>query len=527
MEQETTPSAKSARDRKWIDPEKAQDTTASSLFGRDEAEADETCPSGTSEITVEEEEDEEDEVEEGAEQAENDEERTGTAPSGHAASAQSDIPDGGLTAWLQVLCAWVAMVDTWGIVNTFGVYQTYYETDLLLGKPGGASTDVSWIGSLQGSLLMLVGFLAGPLYDAGFFRHLIVGGMALIVFGQFMTSLCTAYWQLVLAQGVAVGVGMGLLFLPATAVLSQYFLRRRALAIGISTTGSPLAGIVFPILFSRLQPRIGFGWATRVIAFILLGLSVVPAVFMRPRVATGARAGASAGGATNNNGTTRRKRALFDASALREVPFVSMVVAAFASFLCLYVPFFFLQLFAQRRDIAVPAFRPFYLVTMLNVGSIFGRVLPNALADRIGSINVVLVCSATCAVLLFGWLGISSETADALVRGDGSGHLGGLVVFALLYGLFSGGIVGLMPSVIISLSPDFGRVGTRMGMVFFVSGLSLLIGPPIAGAILGDGSLARRWLGTIGFSAAGISVATVAWVISRVSLYYKKRSLRG
>lgn len=41
------------------------------------------------------------------------------------------IPDGGLQAWLQVLGSWVVLAATWGLVSSFGVYQTYNETDLL------------------------------------------------------------------------------------------------------------------------------------------------------------------------------------------------------------------------------------------------------------------------------------------------------------------------------------------------------------------------------------------------------------
>jgi MFS family permease len=53
-----------------------------------------------------------------------------------------------------------------------------------------------------------------------------------------MTSLCTEFWQLVLAQGLGAGLGGGILFLPAISVISHYCTRRRALAIGVVVTGS-------------------------------------------------------------------------------------------------------------------------------------------------------------------------------------------------------------------------------------------------------------------------------------------------
>lgn len=407
----------------------------------------------------------------------------GPGPSIPQTLQHGPIPDGGIEAWLQVLGSWVTLVATWGLVNTFGVYQTYYETTLL---PSSSSSAISWIGSLQASLLMLVGVVAGPLYDAGYFRHLLISGLFLIVFGQFMTSLGTQYWQLLLAQGICVGVGMGFIMLPSTAILSQYFTTKRAFVIGISSSGSPLAGIIFPIIFSRLVPRIGFGWATRVIAFILLGLSVIPITFMRTRVPP-----------------SGRKRALIDASALQDRAFVLFMVAGFFMFLCLYTAFFYIQLYAEMHHLSSPDFSP-YLVTLLNVGSVFGRIIPNYLADKLGSVNMAIACATVSAILAYGWLGIN--------------NLAGLVVFALLYGTFSGGIVSVLPSAIITMSPDMSRVGTRMGMTFTLTGFSILVGTPIAGAILG-GYSDREWRGVIGYSAAGLTLGSILYLASRTVLY--------
>lgn len=393
------------------------------------------------------------------------------------------VPDGGLEAWLQVVGSWVCLVATWGLVNTFGVFQTYYETTLLTAS---SSSSISWIGSLQACLLMLVGVFGGAAYDAGYFRYLLWGGLFLIVFGMFMTSLSTVYWQILLAQGICVGVGMGLLFLPTTAILAQYFSTRRATAIGLASTGSPLAGIVFPIIFSELVDRVGFGWATRVIAFILLGLSVIPVIFMKTRVPP-----------------SGKKRSLIDKDALRDPAFITFASACLFMFLCLYVAFFYLQLFDELHHLSSLSFSP-YIVTFLNVGSVFGRIIPNYLADKWGSVNTCLFCAAASSILLYGWIGIHD--------------LSGLVVFALLYGMFSGGIVSVVPSALISMSPDLSRIGTRMGMNFMLTGVSILVGTPIAGAILGGFSEAE-WLGVIGYSAAGLSVGTCLYACCRFILF--------
>jgi hypothetical protein len=38
-------------------------------------------------------------------------------------TGKNEVPNGGLDAWLQVVGSWVVMVDTWGLINMFGVFQ--------------------------------------------------------------------------------------------------------------------------------------------------------------------------------------------------------------------------------------------------------------------------------------------------------------------------------------------------------------------------------------------------------------------
>lgn len=52
------------------------------------------------------------------------------------------FPDGGLEAWLVVLGGWCALVCTFGLINSVGVFEQYYVSGPL--KAYGQST-VSWI----------------------------------------------------------------------------------------------------------------------------------------------------------------------------------------------------------------------------------------------------------------------------------------------------------------------------------------------------------------------------------------------
>lgn len=94
-------------------------------------------------------------------------------------------PNGGLVAWLHVVGGFMLFFNTWGILNTFGVYQTYYETGALFNE---SSSNISWVGSIQSYMVLLVGFLSGPIYDRGYFRELLAVGSFGVVFGHMMLS---------------------------------------------------------------------------------------------------------------------------------------------------------------------------------------------------------------------------------------------------------------------------------------------------------------------------------------------------
>lgn len=122
-------------------------------------------------------------------------------------------------------------------MNTFGVFQTLYNTDIL---PDVSPSAISWIGSIQAFLLMFVGTLTGPVYDAGYFRTLLVVGLFFTSFGLMMLSLCTEFYQILLAQAIVVGMGCGCLFVPSVAILSTYFTTHIGAAVGIAASGSSI-----------------------------------------------------------------------------------------------------------------------------------------------------------------------------------------------------------------------------------------------------------------------------------------------
>ena len=126
-----------------------------------------------------------------------------------------------------------------------------------------------------------------------------------------MLSLVNAYWQAVLAQALIIGLGCGCLFVPSVAILSTYFTTRISTAIGIAASGSSLGGVIYPIMFYKLVPEVGFPWAVRIIGFMALGLLAIPCTVMKMRVKPPA------------------KRKLFSIEPFKEVPYSLFCVAGF------------------------------------------------------------------------------------------------------------------------------------------------------------------------------------------------------
>lgn len=174
-----------------------------------------------------------------------------------------------------------------------------------------------------------------------------------------------------------------------------------------------------------------------------------------------------------------------------------------------------LSYFGQNRGYTDTSLS-FYLVPILNAGSVFGRTLPNILSDKIGPLNVIvpgkynpsistvsmtnLTPGAFCmAIILFCPLAVTNA--------------GGLIVVVLLFGFFSGIFIALPPVLFVALTKDKSKVGTRIGMGFAMIGLGVLAGGPGGGAILGTDNWTGTWVyaGVMPVASACVFMAVRFW----------------
>ncbi|KAL2812316.1 major facilitator superfamily domain-containing protein [Aspergillus granulosus] len=394
----------------------------------------------------------------------------------------SPPPNGGLSAWLQVAGGFMLFFNTWGMLNTFGVFQTYYESGALFHR---SSSDISWIGSIQATTLLLVGFITGPIYDSGYLRALLVTGSFGIVFGTMMLSLCTEYWQVLLAQGFVVGIGAGCLFVPCVSLLPTYFSTKLGAALGLAVSGSSLGGVIYPIVLNRLLQPLGFGWSVRIIGFIALGTLLLPVAIMKQRV------------------KPPKARALIDWSAFTDIPYMAFVLGGFVAFMGMFTLFFYISYVGTARGLTSNDMA-FYLVPILNAASCFGRTIPNAMADKFGPFNLITPCCAMVGVLILCLVAVTNQA--------------GLIVVTILSGFFSGALIGLPPLCFVALTKDKSKIGTRIGMGFGMMAFGVLAGGPGAGDILGNGGT-MNWTGLWVFGGVSTLVAAGIFLVLRVAKF--------
>lgn len=332
-------------------------------------------------------------------------------------AAEESFPDGGLRAWLCVLGSFLISATCYGVLNSFGVFQEYYRDNILNDRP---IQDIAWIGSLQLCFNLLTGCVSGPLFDAGYFKHLVAGGGMLYFFTLFMTSISTEYYQFILAQGIGVGLSAGMLFTPSISVLAHHFKRNRSAVFGIFAGGASVGGAVLPIAVQRLLPQVGFPWTIRILAFIILFCVGTGFICCNPRL------------------QPRQGSRVLDIRVFRSVSYTFLVFGAGLVSLGLYVPLTYGVTYAVQNG--MNAQLAFYSLSILNGCSLFGRILPNLIAQHVGPLNVLIVSCTLASIMLYAFTAAESNA--------------GILVYDGFFGVFSGTYVSVLPAACSSLTID-------------------------------------------------------------------------
>lgn len=307
--------------------------------------------------------------------------------------------------------------------------------------------------------------------------------------GTFMTSIGTEYWHFFLAQGVCVGIGLGIMFMPPLSVTSSYFRKNRTMALTCAATGTSIGSVIFPAIIQYSIPRVGFGWAVRISGFVALFCMVIAIILIRPQL------------------KPRKSGPIVEWAAFKELPYLLYSVGAFLLYWALFFGAFYINSFA-RNIIGFSTIDSVQLLLILNGVSIPARPLAGYIANwHAGVMNTYIVATIFFGTVTLAWTAIHDRA--------------GMYVIAVFFGLGNGVCQGLFLGSLASLTNDATKMGTRIGMVHTLVAFATLAGPPTAGAIIdrsnGIYTYAQIWAGVLILVAAGLFIgartAAVGWVV--------------
>jgi MFS family permease len=348
---------------------------------------------------------------------------------------------------MTVLGAFVALFAAFGQSMAFGSFQLWYSQNQLVDY---TASEISWIGSVQLWVFFISGGVVGRLFDAYGPTLLLASGTVILTFSLMMTSLATKYYELILAQGVVFGIGFGLLFFPSMSATATHFMKYRATALGVAVAGSSVGGVVFPIMLQQLFHIVGFGWAVRISAFVCLACGIIATALVSSRL------------------PKRKPGPWIDVTSLKDANYAFFVLGSAITCLGIFVPMYYIVQYAEGYHISQTL--AFGVLSIMNAGSVFGRIVPSIMADRVGRFNTLVPSTALMAIFTLALWFHAHDVAT-------------IITYSVLYGFFSGSWFALQSSCIAQIS-KMEKIGVRMGMAYSLVSFATLVGEPIAGAIL-------------------------------------------
>jgi MFS family permease len=313
------------------------------------------------------------------------------------------------------------------------------------------ATALMWIGSGLGGLVM------GRVAERLGVRVTFIFGAAMIAVGLAISTLGLS-WPLYIGHGLFMGfLGIGGINAPSYVYVSQWFDRRRGSALALISSGSYLAGALWPSVFARTIAY--FGWRETMLYFAGLALLViVPAALIAMRAPPKMMPHLASSGA--EHGKT---------PVMGWPPTLVFGLQLGAIFTCC-IPMSMPQahLVALCSDLGISAAHGAAMVSVLLAAAFMSRQVWGLISDRIGGLYTMLAGSALQAIGMAAFLLTQDEV--------------GLFTVAALFGL---GFSGLVPANVLASRELFpaGDAYWRMPSLLLFSGWGMAGGGWIAGLL--------------------------------------------
>ncbi|KVE06084.1 MFS transporter [Burkholderia anthina] len=373
--------------------------------------------------------------------------------------------------WYVVAAAFAVTFVGFGSAYTFSAFVESLQRDFAASRG-----QISLVFSLAGFLYFGFGIVSGPLADRFGSRRLAVAGMLLTGAGLAAAGAAHTLLQVYVAYGLGVGFGVGSAYVPAVGAVQRWFVRRRGFASGLAVAGIGVGTLVMPPLASALIAQVGWRGAYFTLAALVLVLGAGMSLLIEndPRRRGLLPDGDAPGGGSRDAAAASTGANVHAGATVREAvtsrPFASLYAACLVCSFGVFVPFVHLVPYALDHGVAPST--AVLLLGAIGVGSTAGRFFLGGLADRFGRRTSLLAMFAGMAVALVAWAG--------------AGTVATLAAFALVFGVFYGGWVAVLPAVVMDY---FGgrNVSAIIGILYTSVAFGTLIGPAAAGFIYDAG----------------------------------------
>jgi MFS family permease len=310
-------------------------------------------------------------------------------------------------------------------------------------------------------------------------------GAVMIGAGYIAAGLASSLWLFALAYAL-VGAGTSATFAPLMADLSQWFTRRRGIAVAIASSGNYVAGTIWPPLLEHFITRDGWR-ATHFGIGIFCVIAMLP-LLLALRRPTPAHAPAGSAGASATQSSIG-----LSPNALQAL----LCVAGLACCVAMSMPQ--VHIVAYCGDLGYGPARGAEMLSLMLGFGIFSRLGTGFIADRIGGVPTLLMGSTLQGVALLLYYFFDSLTS--------------LYVISALFGLFQGGIVPSYAIIVREYFPSR-EAGTRIGLVIMATLFGMALGGWMSGAIFDySGSYRAAFANGLGWNLLNVTIAT--WLLLR------------
>ena len=359
-----------------------------------------------------------------------------------------------------VLSAFIIAVAAEGLLFTFGVFF-----DPMLSEFGWTRAAISGVISLGSLIKLPVFIIAGRLTDkAGSRRVLLACGLFLGV-GLALMSQTRAMWHLYFYYGVIASIGFGLFWIPIVSTVPRWFVRRRALMMGVFGTGIGTGHLIAPPIATWLI--FAYGWRP---SYIIIGLASMTIIMlcaglMREPVRQ-PQEFSDDGGETIPQVSNQKRVASSLGEALRTWYFWVLGLMFFAWVFCFAVVMVHSVIHAMGQGMSPTSAAK--ILSIIGLTGIFGRLGFGRLADMVG-IKYVMMASFLIMAAAFGLLLIGGE-------------MGMVSLFAVIFGI-AGGTPGVLLSPIVAELFGMKSLGAISGAILNMGSFGFMTGPVLAGHI--------------------------------------------